>query len=266
MDQELKFIQVGELAKGISEFVLPDSDDLIGQTLRLFFDDGSAVRIKFNSVHKLFWEELDADGRHSCGTEIYRATSPREGIYLLDYILKDRHATTVSLVLDFNLNIATAVIGTLPSETQTLKDPFTRVREGLELTCVTARFLRATIERPFEVSDSAHATTLELVGRRIKYTYSRTEAYEHIYLNDKLYTWHCLKGIEKGLADTDRCHYYKIAASLYLFVWREKIIPTLGLVLVDLDRLKTTGKLFGYAGEDFGRLVNAPIGAHAQIL
>ena len=215
MDQELKFIQVGELAKGISEFVLPDSDDLIGQTLRLFFDDGSAVRIKFNSVHKLFWEELDADGRHSCGTEIYRATSPREGIYLLDYILKDRHATTVSLVLDFNLNIATAVIGTLPSETQTLKDPFTRVREGLELTCVTARFLRATIERPF------------------KYTYSRTEAYEHIYLNDKLYTWHCLKGIEKGLADTDRCHYYKIAASLYLFVWREKIIPTLGLVLVD---------------------------------
>lgn len=74
-------------------------------------------------------------------------------------------------------------------------------------------------------------------------------SFEHIYLNEKLYTWHCMAGIEKGLADTDRCHYYKIAGSgtgsdagLYLFIWREKIIPTLGMVLVDFSRMKTTGK------------------------
>ncbi|MCS6036118.1 hypothetical protein LNQ52_01035 [Klebsiella pneumoniae subsp. pneumoniae] len=34
--------------------------------------------------------------------------------------------------------------------------------------------------------------------------------------------------MEKGLADVDRCHYVQVAEDLYLFVWREKIIPTLG--------------------------------------
>ena len=38
----------------------------------------------------------------------------------------------------------------------------------------------------------------------------------------------CLDGVEKGLADVDRCHYVQVAEDLYLFVWREKIIPTLG--------------------------------------
>ena len=33
---ELKFIQVGELAKGISENLLPDSDALSGRSLDLF--------------------------------------------------------------------------------------------------------------------------------------------------------------------------------------------------------------------------------------
>ncbi len=39
---------------------------------------------------------------------------------------------------------------------------------------------------------------------------------------------------------------------LYLFIWREKIVPTLGVVLVDLERLKTTGQILGYRGFDFG--------------
>ena len=70
-----------------------------------------------------------------------------------------------------------------------------------------------------------------LVGKRVQYVYSQTEAYEHIYLNENLYTWQCLRGSEAGLADTDRCHYRRIADELYLFVWREKVVPTLGVVL-----------------------------------
>jgi hypothetical protein len=72
--------------------------------------------------------------------------------------------------------------------------------------------------------------------------------------------------LEKGLADTDRCHHYKIADALYLFVWREKIIPTLGVVMVDLERMKTTGKIFGYQDNRFDKLSNFPIGAYAEVL
>ena len=99
-----------------------------------------------------------------------------------------------------------------------------------------------------------HLPTDELVGKRVQYVYSQTEAYEHIYLNEDLYTWQCLRGSEQGLADTDRCHYRRIADGLYLFVWREKVIPTLGVVLVDWACKRSNGKLFGYEGSDFGAL------------
>jgi hypothetical protein len=128
------------------------------------------------------------------------------------------------------------------------------------------QFLRASIGMPLRSDVHPHNPTHELIGKRVKYVYSHTESYEHIYLNPNLYTWHCLEGIEKGLADTDRCHYFKIAEALYLFVWREKIVPTLGVVMVDLNAMKTTGKLFGFEGDDFSRLTNVPIGAHAILL
>ncbi|MFB4109944.1 MoaF C-terminal domain-containing protein, partial [Klebsiella pneumoniae] len=50
------------------------------------------------------------------------------------------------------------------------------------------------------------------------------------------------------------------------FVWREKIIPTLGVILIDLQLMRTDGKIMGYQGSDFGALSNFPVGASAKIL
>jgi hypothetical protein len=266
MTEDLKFIQVGDLAKGITENILPDSDDLAGTSLNLFSEDGSVTTIHFDSARSLTWEAREGVEKGRRAEVSYRATCPREGIYFIDYIDTSKRATSVSMVIDRNSQSATMVTGTLPTEAETRKDAFSRVCEDLELTAVTAQFLRAAIGKPFVSGDHSHLPTEELVGKRVKYVYSKTEAYEHIYLTPRLYTWHCLEGIEKGLADTDRCHYYKIAEALYLFVWREKIVPTLGVVMVDLERMKTTGKLFGYEGDDFGALTNAPVGAYATLL
>ena len=49
-------------------------------------------------------------------------------------------------------------------------------------------------------------------------------------------------------------------------MWREKIVPTLGAVLVDLEQMKTTGKIFGYSGFDFGTVMNFPVGARASLV
>lgn len=57
-----------------------------------------------------------------------------------------------------------------------------------------------------------------------------------------------------------------IDAKLYLFVWREKIVPTLGVVMIDLERMKTDGKIFGYHGSRFDAQSNFPVGALAQVL
>jgi hypothetical protein len=158
------------------------------------------------------------------------------------------------------------VLGELPSREEAAETLIERIGRGSELTSVRATFLSGAIGTALTTTTSRHEETSELVGKRVEYTYSLTERYEHIYLGPRLYTWHCLSGSEKGLADTDRCHYRKIAEGLYLFVWREKIVPTLGVVLVDLAQLRTTGQVLGYLGFDFDQVTSFPVGAHVRVI
>ncbi len=105
------------------------------------------------------------------------------------------------------------------------------------------------------------SSTDELIGTHNRYVYSENEIYDHIYLNTHCYAWHCISGAEVGLADVDRCQTFKIDEGLYLFSWQEKIIPTLGLLLIDLDQGRTDGKIIGYRDADFASVVNFPVGA-----
>ena len=224
--------------------------------MTLRFEDGSALDYHFRSEAEL----ADGTGR----VESYRATEIRPGILFVDLILSARRAATLSLVLELERGICTALESTLPGEAEARVPLVERVTQGAELTTVQAKFLSGVIDAPFGPGAARHTPTRELIGRRIEYTYGRSERYEHVYLNEHFYTWHCLSGSELGLADTDRCHHFKIADRLYLFVWREKIVPTLGAVVVDLQQMKTTGKILGYQGLDFGAVVNFPVGARAR--
>ena len=185
---------------------------------------------------------------------------------VVDYVAGTRRATAVTIVLDLARNAATTVTGTLPTADQAARGAFALATEGEELTLVATRIVSAVIDGPFVPGAHPHGPTDELVGKRVQYVYSRTEAYEHIYLNQDLYTWQCLRGAEQGLADTDRCHHRKIGEELYLFVWREKVIPTLGVVLVDWRARRSNGRLFGYEGSDFGALCTTPIASRAILL
>ncbi|KWE58574.1 molybdenum cofactor biosynthesis F family protein [Burkholderia sp. MSMB2157WGS] len=261
--QDPVFIQVGALADGFAPEanVLAPVDALVGRTLALG-DAAGVWRVHTFEPGALQWRDpaTDTRGRAPC-----RVTRLRDGLYFVDYIDATARATSVSLVIDLDTGVWTSVVGTLPTEADTRIDAFTRVARGLPLTAVDAQFRHGTLgghARPGPL----HAPTRELIGKRTMYRYSPTECYEHIYLNENFYAWQCLQGVERGLADVDRCHYFRIADELYLFVWREKVVPTLGVVLIDLAQRKTDGKIFGYQGGDFGTLSNFPIGAYAQVL
>ncbi|MCR0997147.1 Molybdenum cofactor biosynthesis protein F [Serratia rubidaea] len=256
MSSEAVFIQVGALAEGFApdSHTLRGQDDLAGQTLSLHFSDGERLEVCFVDGQTLHWRGQPAD---------YRATALRPGVLFVDFLDPQRANASITLVCNQAQGNFTAVYGQLPDEAQARLDAFSRVEQGLPLTAVTAEF------RFGRLADNAAplpAFTDELIGMRNMYTYSPTERYEHIYLNDNFYAWQCLDGVEKGLADVDRCHYVKVAEQLYLFVWREKIIPTLGVVMIDLQALRTDGKILGYQGSDFSALSNFAVGAHAQVL
>ncbi|KPU56066.1 molybdenum cofactor biosynthesis F family protein [Pseudomonas fluorescens] len=259
------WITVGALADGFAPeaFILPNLADLNGKTFTLNFANGWQIEHRFDH-ETLSWSAADG---HSTGTANYRATSVRPGLYLVDFIKHEGgQAWSVSLVLDTARSAFTAVIGRMPTQEQTREGLYSRALAGKSLTSVDVDFLHGSLDRPWQEGQCPHAPTTELTGLRNLYRYSPSEVYEHIYLNDQFYSWQCLKGVEQGLCDTDRCHYYKIADQLYLFVWREKIIPTLGLVLIDLQQHRSDGKIFGYAGSSFDELSNFPVSSYCQVL
>jgi len=268
MSHSAAFIPVGALADGFApdSHILPASPVLQGQQLVLHFADGSRASLQVGAQHCQLEALEHGTAAGFTGQGHYRASSLRPGIVLLDFLPEQAHGHSLSLVLDLSHGLFTAVAGQLPQAEEVARSLFSRVLSGEELTAVQCRFAHGCINQPVVADSPLHHASEELIGLRNQYRYSPTECYEHIYLNSHFYTWQCLQGVEQGLADVDRCHYFKLAEQLYLFVWREKIVPTLGVVLIDLQQLKTDGKIFGYQGNDFTALSNFPVGAKAQIL
>ncbi len=262
------WISVGDLGAAFAPDAntFPESAELVGKRLSFSFENGWAIDYTFTSAARLARSVVrkDAASAMEDGEADYAATTIRPGVHLIN-IVEPRRAAAVSILLvDIPAGICTLLRSSLPTREEASKPFFARIEAGEELTAVRAQFIAGAVGAPFTASTPRHEPTSDLVGRRVEYTYSSTEKYEHIYLSDKFYTWQCLAGSEKGLADTDRCHYLKLGKELYLFVWREKIVPTLGVVVVDFTQKRTMGRICGYAGFDFAAVTSFPVGAHLQ--
>ena len=84
-----------------------------------------------------------------------------------------------------------------------------------------------------------------------------------MYLNEKIYTWQCLKGVEAGLCDTDRCWYFKLTENLYWCIWAERVVPTLGCVVEDMEAMRSYGAIYGYKDYEMRQVKNFPVGSYA---
>lgn len=239
------FIPVGDLGRGMELHgdVLPPASDLAGRELEL---DGEPVTFGADGTADLGGVR---GGVHVTslrpGVQFARQLSGTRGLELL--VIADGGFTRVS--------------AQLPDAATARESAWTRVQRGAEPTGVTAVFRHGQLT----ADGRLHAATRELVGLRNRYTYSPTESYEHIYLSEHRYTWHCLSGVEAGLADTDACHAIRVADGLVLFVWREKIVPTLGAVLIDLHQLRADGALFGDDAFEPGAPTVFPVGSRFEI-
>ena len=261
MTQE--YISVGELAAGFSENIVKPTNALAGRRVKLYYESGKKAVIAFINTESLGWEAKD-QGRTEKSVCRYTAIMPRKQIFFVDFIASGK---SVSIVLDLRKGIATIVTGVLPTARDVMIPLIVRAEQGLALTSVQALFEHASVDRLFTRTTLRHKKTADLVGERFQWIYSSKDVYEHVYLNENAYTWHCVSGNEKGLADTDRCFFYKIGDKFYLFVWIEKIIPTVGVVLEDLKAMRSYGKLFGHGGYDMnGRLTNFAVGSYGKRL
>ena len=267
MSEPSAWISVGELSSAFQSgtYRLRSVEPLLGRRLALHLENQAILDCSFESDARVTWSTQRGNPGVENGTAAYEATEIRPGIVFVDFVPPHAQRTAVSLVLDLRKGICTTLVGRLPTAEDARTPLSERVERNTELTGVTAVLLSGAIDRPFTERTARHALTSEMLGKLIEYSYSPSERYQHIYLNENFYTWHCLEGAEQGLADTDRCVYRKLSDRLYLFVWREKIVPTLGVVIVDLEQMKTTGKIFGYRDFRFDEVSNFGVGACARI-
>ena len=264
MPNPTDWITVGALAEGFAPeaFILPQLADLAGRTLTLHFANGWIIEHRFDA-QALHWHAADG---HSAGSAPYRATSVRPGIY---------RSTSSST--------KPARPGRFPGAGHPQPVLHRRARSparGLpgRAWVVCPRPGRRAIDRCAGALPSRQPGP-PLAGWRLPsctdpgagglaqslplQPHGRVRAH---LPQRPLLQLAVPQGVEQGLCDTDRAHYYKIAEQLYLFVWREKIVPTLGLVMIDLQQHRSDGKIFGYQGADFDALSNFPVSSHCSVL
>jgi hypothetical protein len=260
-----EYITISEMAKGISEYNLPQVNSLSGTTAVVYFADGGesfAVEYRFVDGKVLHWEVVDGPQKGTSGYSEYIATNPREGYYYVEFIAGSNQATMVALVLDKKRNIATGVFGNFPREKDDQWSMYQRSAKKLALGAARIRILNASIGTPMDRNTSRHdLDSMDLVGKRKLYRYSVKDAYEHIYHDNHNFTWHCVAGNEKGLADTDYARIVKFEDGFYMIVWVEKVMHVVSAITLNFDTMRTSGAMAAFAGWDYGEIINVPVGA-----
>lgn len=235
------------LAPGFDANKGQPSGALAGRTVRVAGDVRTEYRFTGGTVDL----NLDEHWR----TEVrYEAFDIAEGLVYAQFQRADDPMTAVSLILDGATGHALTVH-------TTIGDPQpgrTRVRQ---------RFVTGRIEG-LPADGDAPAVSGALIGRRALWVYSPEHAYEHVYLSPDWYSWQCLAGPERGLADTDEVTVYRLRPEIYVFTWREKVIPCAAVTVADHRdpyRLRSSGALFGL--DESGRTpVHFTFGAHGRLL
>ena len=262
-----EWVQVGELSNGFQHHSnAPEaSDALVGKSFDLHMENGWVIRQAFTSVDSMKWEILEGASSGESNLETCRVTSLRDGVFLVDFSKNQEVATRGTLVLNLESGTGFCGLSTLAGKAQCQVSIYDRATQGLPLPNASTQVLQFGIDRPFVTASNGGFSDI-LLGKKIRYRYSETEAYEHIYLNPYHYTWHCVEGVENGLADTDHCFHLDVGDDMVLFFWHEKIIPTVGTILIDLKARRTTGKLFGYKADDYGDTQAIPAGAKIECI
>lgn len=223
---------VTAMLEGFGEPALPATEDFEGASFDIVFDNGWTIAHRFHGS-AITWTIIDGDGTGMTGTHPYRAVEARPGLYFVDFIKGEgAHSSDVSMVIDRNDGRVTVADSSFID-----RDGSVRMQTAL----ITGRIAGTGDIEPLRRSN-------ELVGKRISYRYSPTEQYEHIYLNGGTFVWHCIRGVEQGLADVDPATVYELGDGIVMLQWSETVKPVESFLLIDLVNARSIGRMFCWDG------------------
>ncbi len=232
-----------DFAAGIDGNRLPTTDALAGTS----FGVSEQLRLEFRTGDKVAWQTREG----ASGTDWYEAVQVRPDVYYLTITDAGNPLRAKVLIVHWGTG------HTLTIESIIAGEP-TPGRPRVDQT-----FTPGTVDG-VEIIGPPPAESRDLIGLRALYRYSPNHLYEHVYLSSERYAWQCLVGEQRGHGDVDLATTWKLAEDLYVFTFREFLIPVAATWLYDLDALRTTGTFFGLGADDTVRV--APGGAHITLL
>lgn len=213
------------------------SNALSGRTFTVIDDHGARTRHSFDQG-TVTRSSAPAGGDGSVTeeeTDECEVIEVADELFYVQFHPRSQRLEAVTLILDLASGHTLSVISTLG-----------QAEPGR--TAVQMSFTPGWIDG-VEVRGSAPAPTQELIGRRVVWVYSDEHVYEHVYLSPHWYTWQCLAGPEQGLADTDANTVWQVRPGIYVFTWREKVIPCGSVTIADhrdQKAIRSHGVLFGW--------------------
>lgn len=239
MSNKTEWMEISAIKDGLTKNSYGTNTDLKGRKLELTFSDGAEATYTFEAENLVRFEGREVE------EALYKCIKIESDLYLAFYRQSASPANQTMLLMDFGENQVTEFYGLMPTLEEAKIDLITLAFSEQTVTRVKLEYRSASINsvpvKPIE-------RTKEILGYHVRWEYSPEDIYEHVYFNENYYAWQCLEGPEKFLADADECDYFKLRDKLYLFVWREKLIPTMGFIITDYRQepaLQSNGCLFG---------------------
>ncbi|WDD95789.1 molybdenum cofactor biosynthesis F family protein [Burkholderia sp. FERM BP-3421] len=230
-----------DFAAGIDANRLPPTQALVGRAFTFALPDGD-FHARFIDGHALAWRRGDASD-----TDWYEAIEVAASTYFVDITFRGRPHDALTLVFSTASARVLAVLSTIRSREVAGAAPR-----------VAQTFLAGTLAGQ-PAQGAAPAETRDLIGVRTLNVYSPNHTYEHTYLSSTRYCWQCLVGEQRGHGDVDLATTWKFADDLYLFTFREFLIPVASVFVFNFQAGRSTGKFLGETGD--GAIANNPAGS-----
>jgi hypothetical protein len=216
-----------DFARGIDGNRAPRTAALAGTILSVDVDGGGRLDLDFVSTDRVRWTSGDTSG-----DDWYEAVEVRPGVFFVTLTFAGEPLRASALVIDVGRG------RTLTIESHIAAAP-TPGRPRVSQT-----FHPGTVAETPALGEPAMPTR-DLIGWRALYRYSPNHLYEHIYLSSERYAWQCLVGEQRGHGDVDLASTWSLSDGLYVFTFREFLIPVAATWLYDLTAMRTTGVFFG---------------------
>lgn len=233
-----------DFSEGIDTNRLPQTGALDSTHHRIVTDDGLVLNLEFREGHRVDWN-VSSDWLVASGEDDYDGVELADGAFWVD--ISPRSLISQSLTAVFHPRKGWALL------VHSVINP-----EGAETETRVTQTFHAGYLNDHEGA-TRPAPTRDLIGKRTLFRYSANHLYEHIYLSSRRFVWHNLVGEQRGHAAAELATTYKLDEGVYLFTWREEVIPVGTVFIFDYARGRSTGKFIGLSSA--GQIQNDPGGA-----